>query len=49
MHIHIIKERITLNETEQITEILTNNNQTKILKLLNNVTEEQRKQLIKEL
>lgn len=38
-----------MNETEQIIEILTNNNQTKILELLKNVTEEQRKQLVKEL
>ena len=38
-----------MNETEQIIEILTNNNQTKVLELLKNVTEEQRKQLVKEL
>ena len=38
-----------MNETEQIIKILTNNNQTKVLELLKNVTEEQRKQLVKEL
>ena len=38
-----------MNETEQITEILKKNNQTKVLNILNNVTEKQRKQLIKEL
>ena len=38
-----------MNETEQIIEILTNNNQTKVLELLKNVTEEQRKQIVKEL
>ncbi len=38
-----------MNETEQITEILIKNNQTKVLKLLNNVTEEQKKQLANEL
>lgn len=38
-----------MNETEQITEILKKNNQTKVLNILNNVNEKQRKQLIKEL
>ena len=38
-----------MNKIEQLTEILNKNNQTKILKLLSNVTEEQRNQLVKEL
>lgn len=38
-----------MNKLEQLTEILNKNNQTKILKLLSNVTEEQRNQLVKEL
>ena len=38
-----------MNKIEQLTEILNKNNQTKILKLLSNVTEEQRNQLVNEL
>ena len=38
-----------MNETEQITEVLIKNNQTKVLKLFSNVTEEQKKKLANEL
>lgn len=38
-----------MNELEQITDILIKNNQTKVLKLLNSVSNDQRQNLIKEL
>ena len=38
-----------MNELEQITDILIKNNQTKVLKLLNSVSENKKQNLIKEL